>query len=479
MIEQSARVKTLSAWNTMSTRILLGLMIGLAGGAWLGRQPSPALDVLTAVAAPVGQLWLDALTMTVVPLVFALLVSGVASATSSASAGGVAARAMAWFIALLLAACAVGAAVASLLLAWWPLPDAAQALRGQAHSPPPMAAAGAWFAGIIPSNPIKAAAEMSMAPLVVFALFFGFAASRIEADLRVPLVRFFEAIAATMLVIVRWVLLAGPLGVAALGFGVGARMGVGAAGSLLHYVWIITCACLTITAFAYLLASVVGRISPLAFGKAALPVQVIALGTQSSLACLPTMISAGKTLRTMPGAAEMVLPLSVSIFRAGSAAANVAVAIYLAHLHGVAITPGVAAVGVMVAAAVSLAAVGLPAQVSFFATIGPVCLAMGVPLNVLPVLLAIETIPDIFRTLGNVTTDLAVARIVGAEQKVAVPHTSVPCPPKRAGPQNPGWTTNRTFAVGPQDGLGPQTPRRRYSRIAERWSAIWNSVPPS
>ncbi|WP_425998295.1 dicarboxylate/amino acid:cation symporter [Caulobacter sp. DWR1-3-2b1] len=280
-----------------------------------------------------------------------------------------------------------------------------------------MAAAGAWFAGIIPPNPIKAAAGTSMAPLVVFALFFGFAASRIEADLRTPLVRFFEAIVATRLVIVRWVLLAGPFGVAALGFDVGAGMGVGAAGALLHYVWIVVSACLAATVFAYLLVVIVGRISPVAFGKAALPVQVIALGTQSSLACLPAIIGAAATLRTGPGAAEVVLPLSVSVFRAASAAANIAVAIYLAHLHGVAITPGVAVVGIMVAAAVSLAAVGLPSQVSFFATIGPVCLAMGVPLQVLPLLLAIETIPDIFRTLGNVASNLAVARIVGAEPK--------------------------------------------------------------
>ncbi|MBC7668453.1 MAG: cation:dicarboxylase symporter family transporter [Gemmatimonadaceae bacterium] len=266
---------------------------------------------------------------------------------------------------------------------------------------------------MIPANPVKAAAEMSMAPLVVFALFFGFAASRIETHLRTSLTTFFEAVVATMLVIVRWVLLVGPLGVMALGFGVGAKMGLGAAGALAHYVLIVVAACLAITLAAYVLAALVGRISPMTFAKAALPVQVVALGTQSSLACLPAMITATHALRTSPGAAEVVLPLSVSTFRAASAAANIAVAIYLAHLHGVGLSPANLGIGVLVAAAVSLAAVGLPAQVSFFATIGPVCLAMGVPLDALPVLLAVETVPDIFRTLGNVTTDLAVARIVG------------------------------------------------------------------
>jgi Na+/H+-dicarboxylate symporter len=397
----------------MSTRILLGLVVGLLAGAALGGRPSATLDLASAIAAPVGQLWLDALTMTVVPLVFGLLVTGVGSATSSAAAGGVAARAMLWFVVLLIGACALSATLTTLALAWAPIPVGGGALRTSGSAPPVMAEAGAWFSGIIPANPVKAAAEMSMAPLVVFALFFGFAASRIEAALRASLTTFFEAVVATMLVIVRWVLLAGPFGVLALGFGVGAKMGLGAAGALVHYVVIVAAACLAITLAAYVLAALVGRISPVTFARAALPVQVVALGTQSSLACLPAMITATGALKTSPGSAEVVLPLSVSIFRAASAAANIAVAIYLAHLHGVSLSPTSLGVGVLVAAAVSLAAVGLPAQVSFFATIGPVCLAMGVPLNVLPILLAVETIPDIFRTLGNVTADLAVARVVG------------------------------------------------------------------
>lgn len=398
-------------WNTLSTRILLGLLIGLTAGAALS-GPSPArLEPLLAITSPIGQLWLDALTMTVVPLVFGLLVTGVGSATSSAAAGGVAMRAMIWFAILLVAACALSAVLTSALLLWSPVPSAGQALRG--GEPPDLGAAGAWFSGIIPANPIKAAAETHMAPLVVFALFFGFAASRIEARLRVVVMTFFEAVVTAMLVIVRWVLLAGPLGVLALGFGVGARLGLGAAGTLLHYILVVVAACLAVTLGAYGLAVAFGRLSPITFARAALPVQVVALGTQSSLACLPAMITAASGLRTTPGSAEVVLPLSVSIFRAASAAANIAVALYLAHLHGVALSPATLIVGVFVAAAVSLAAVGLPAQVSFFATIGPVCLAMGAPLNLLPVLLAVETIPDIFRTLGNVTTDLALARIVG------------------------------------------------------------------
>ncbi len=190
-------------------------------------------------------------------------------------------------------------------------------------------------------------------------------------------------------------------------------MGGAAAGVLAHYVFVVIAACLFATLLCYAAAALFGRISPLTFARAALPSQVIAVSTQSSLASLPAMISAAAPLRVMPATAGIVLPLAVSLFRAASAAANVAVAIYLAQVHAVPLGVTTLVGGAIVAAAVSVAAVGLPAQVSFFAIIAPVCIAMGVPVVLLPVLLAIETLPDIFRTLGNVTADLAVARIVG------------------------------------------------------------------
>lgn len=395
----------------MSTRLMLGLVAGVALGAVM--RP-PASATLSAVLSPIGQLWLDALTMTVVPLVFGLLVTGVSAAASNADAGGVTRRAMAWFAVILVGACAIAALLTQQILVWWRAPGGGAALAvASGTEPPVMAAPGDWFKTLIPANPIAAAAQMQMAPIVVFALFFGFAAARIDGDLRLTLIKLFEALVATMLVIVRWVLLAGPIGVFALGYGVGAKAGAGVVGALSHYVMVVAIACLAITLAAYGIAAVAGRLSPTGFARAVLPVQAVALGTQSSLACLPAMIEATRALRTAPGSAEVVLPLAVAIFRAASAAANIAVALYLAHVHGVAVGPATLAVGILVAAAVSLAAVGLPAQVSFFATIGPVCLALGAPLSALPLLLAVEAVPDIFRTLGNVTADLAVARVVG------------------------------------------------------------------
>jgi proton glutamate symport protein len=394
-----------------SVRIFAGLTLGLLAGAALAGSATGG--TLLTVLQPVGKLWLDALTMTVVPLVFSLLVTGIVSAAESASVGRTAPRALMWFAILLIVVCVVSAALTTVVLDLWPISAEATSLRSLGGKPPDIASTGDWLANIIPTNPLKAASDTAMVPLVIFAVLFGFAVGRIEADLRASIQTFFRAVVQAMLVIVHWVLWIAPIGVFALAFSVGTRTGVSAAGALLQYVVLVVGACLVTTLLAYVVATLLGRMSPFAFAHAALPPQVVAASTQSSLAALPAMIDAAGPLGVGKQEAGIVLPLAVSLFRAASAAANVTVAVYLAHLHGVVLGPGTLLTGALVAAAVSVAAVGLPAQVSFFAIIGPVCLAMGVPLNLLPLLLAIESIPDIFRTLGNVTADLAVTRVVG------------------------------------------------------------------
>lgn len=102
----------------------------------------------------------------------------------------------------------------------------------------------------------------------------------------------------------------------------------------------------------------------------------------------------------------------MAVFRITSPVANLAVVLYCAQLFGIPIGLEQILIGGIVAFAVSVASVGLPGQVSFFASIAPICIAMGVPVELLPLLLAVEVIPDIFRTIGNVTADLAAARIV-------------------------------------------------------------------
>jgi Na+/H+-dicarboxylate symporter len=404
---------------SLTTRILVALVAGLGLGAAVAHV---APQGLLGAADLAGALWLNALRMTIVPLVFAMLFTSAATAAATSAAGGLAARALAIFVVLLLASSIFGATVMQVLLAWIPIePTSVEAIRAglgsTGTSMPTTAPLADWLRGLVPANPLRAAVEDAMVPLVVFALLFGFAASRTGAESRQRLVGFFQAVTDTMLVLVHWVLLVGPIGIFALAFALGVRVGLGAAGALVHYVLLIVTLCVLLTLSVYLFV-VVARIGLGAFARAAVAAQAVAFSTQSSLAALPAMVEGAQQHLKVPARVTgLVLPLAVTLFRYTSPAANIGIAIYLAALYGLEPSLPQVIAAVCVAAVVSLGAVSLPGQVSFFTSCVPICMALGVPLEALPLLLAVEAIPDIFRTVGNVTADLAVAAYVGRHER--------------------------------------------------------------
>ena len=394
--------------------MLGGLLAGLALGAGLGA--STAGTTLGAVAGPIGGVWLDALKMTVVPLVFAMLFTGVTEAAETAAGGGMAARALLWFFVLLLGSALFSVTVSPLLLQLWPVgPGEALAMvaTGQgAATIPPAPPFGDWLRSFVPTNPVGAAATGAMVPLVVFALVFGLAATRLPPDPRSALTGLFDAVVRAMLVIIGWVLWAAPIGVFGLAVGVGATLGGGAFGLLGHYIALVAGVQMLLIAMVYPFAALVGRLPLGGFIRALLPVQLVAISTQSSIACLPAMVEAADGLGIPEAPRRLVLPLAVSLFKITSPCANLAVITYLAAVHG--LHPGVLqiAAGVGVSLAVAVASAGLPGGTSFFLACVPIAAAMGVPTTLLPLLLAVEVIPDIFRTLGNVTGDVAVTGAV-------------------------------------------------------------------
>jgi proton glutamate symport protein len=191
-----------------------------------------------------------------------------------------------------------------------------------------------------------------------------------------------------------------------------ARAGFSALGGLVHYVLIVSALGVIVWIAAYPLALIGGRVSLGRFVRAALPAQAVAISTQSSLASLPAMLKGSEALGIKPATADVVLPLAVALFRATGPAMNLAVAIYVAHWYGIALGPWQLAAGVAVAATTTLGAVSLPGQLSFISSIAPIALAMGVPFEPLALLIAVETIPDIFRTVGNVSMDMAVTATI-------------------------------------------------------------------
>lgn len=414
-----------SVLSSMSLWVVVALIVGLLLGAMVNAAGSPGLTEAVEAIEPLGGVWLNALRITVIPLVFAMLVTGIVSISDAASTGRLAIRALVVFGVMLVAA-TVYAILAGLgLLHLWPIdPVAGQALLAgiPADSLDAVGEAArtdglrAFLGSLAPSNLVKAAADDGVLGVVVFAVAFGFACTRLEARLRQPLAVFFEATAEAVVVIVHWVLLAAPIGVFALALGVGLRAGVGAAGVLGHYVAIVCLSQIGLIGLIYVGVLAFGKIRLGRFSRAVAPAQVVAFSTQSSLASLPVMVERARDhLGVSHASAGLVLPLAVAVFRLTSPVANLAVCLYVAQLYGVHLGVGVLIAGGLTALAVSVASVGLPGQVSFFASVGPICLAMGLPIGVLPLLLAVEVIPDIFRTIGNVTADLAATRFIAGD----------------------------------------------------------------
>ncbi len=387
------------------------LAAGLALGLLLGGHPE--LAAVQIGLEKLGALWLRALQATIVPLVVSLLVIGVVQTVAAASAGAMARRTLAMIFGLLAAGTAMAALVMPLLLDLFPIPPrAANALQTTRAETGPVPGILDFLDSLVPSNVLYSAVHDAMLPLIGFTALFAVALTRLPAAARTTMFHFFAAIAGGMMVMIGWVMRLAPLGVFALAFSVAAKSGSDAIAALGHYILMVAAIGTVVLCAAYGVAVLGARLPLSRFARTVLPAQSLALSTQSSLACLPAMLGACRQLGLRTTSAEFVLPLAVALFRATSPAMNLAVAIYVAKLTGVAITPQLLLTGFAVAMCTTIGSVSLPGSISFISAVGPICLATGIPIAPLGLLVAVEMLPDLMRTLGNVTMDVAVVGTV-------------------------------------------------------------------
>ena len=390
-----------------------GLGAGLALGIVL--EGRAAAGWVLPLADLVGTLWLRALQMTIVPLVAALLVIGIVQTVLAARAGRIALISLGMFAAVLTTGTVFTAFAMPALLEAVPIPEsAAAALRSGLASAAPAEVPTIldFLKSLVPANIFAAAAETAMIAIIVFFSLLALAIVRLPETHRTLMVTFFEAVTGAMLTIIGWVLWIAPLGVFALSLLVAGQSGAAALGALVHYILSVASMGGVVLLLAYAVAVVLARQSLGKFARAVLPVQAMAISTQSSLASLPAMLAACRTLGLRDTTGEFVLPLAVALFRATGPAMNLAVAIYVAKLAGMELTPLMLATGVVVALANTIGSVSLPGAISFVTAIGPIAIAMGVPVGPLALLVAVEVLPDIMRTVGNVTMDVAAAATV-------------------------------------------------------------------
>jgi proton glutamate symport protein len=411
----------------LTTRVLLALVVGLAVGSAVAASGSPTLIRAVAWLEPIGTLWVNAIRMTIVPLVVSLLVVGVASGDSLRIVGRLGGSALLLFLGILIAAGLFSIAVSRALLAPVEIdPAAAAALRASAASAAGDVAesvrrlptVGQRIAELVPANPIRAAVDGAMLPLIVFTLAFAAAVAQIAADARDTVVRFFRGVADAMLVVVGWTFAVAPIGVFALGAALAARLGIAAAGAVGYFVLVFSAILAAFTLLLYPLAVVGGRIGLKRFAAAIAPVQALAFSSRSSAVALPAMITAAREkLGFPPPVVTLALPLAVTVFRVSTPLGWPVSALFLGELYGVEIDAWQLASLTATAIVLSYSVPPIPSGSLFL--IAPVLVGMGIPAEGAGILIAVDAIPDLFKTTVNVTSHVAAGAVLARTRAAA------------------------------------------------------------
>ncbi|HEX4439095.1 MAG TPA: cation:dicarboxylase symporter family transporter [Thermoanaerobaculia bacterium] len=421
-----------------TTGALLALAAGVAAGLALRGAPLPGSDRIVSFFAAIGQLWVAALRMTVLPLVVGLTLVAIVGAPRDDSVGRLGARSLALFVAMLLGAGILTFAAVAPTLSLFPVgPDTAAALRAgtsvatASASPSSKAASdaatpGRWLLALIPANPFQAAAAGDILPILVFTVAFAVAASRLPAEQRALVGAVSRAVVEAMMVMIGWVLAVLPLGVFALCLDFASRLGLRVTGVIAAYVALLCAALIVATVLLYPLTAALGRVSLARFARAAAPAQAVAASTRSSLASLPALIEGGRRHLGLPDSATgFVLPLSVGVFKLNRTISSPLKLLFLAHVFGIRLELPQLAAFLALQIALSFSTAGIPSMGTIRSI--PAYVAVGIPLEGVVILDAMEAIPDVFKTVINVTGDMSVATILSRRERatemvpVAVP----------------------------------------------------------
>jgi proton glutamate symport protein len=413
---------------SFTVRVLLGLILGLVLGMAIAGTSVPWLLRIPGFVEPVSVLFINAIRMTVIPLVVSGLIVGVASTRDTRAVGRIGGQALCWFFVALFAAVTFSAVLAFPLMGRLGIdPAIAAALRAEAASTGKAAAetasrlpsASQWIVDLVPVNSFKALVDGSMLPLIVFSLAFGLVLTRVESDRQKAVVLFFHGISDAMLILVQWVLRFAPYGVFALAVPLGARMGLQAAGALVFYIILLSLiAGAFVVVVLYPCAVLIGQVPLRKFLRASAPAFAVAFSSRSSLAALPATIEGAKNeLGLPPEIHGFVLSLAASMFRVGGAIAEVVAAAFIARLYGIELFfPQIVTIAVTVVFT-SLTIPGIPAGAII--VMAPVLSAAGVPVEGIGLLMAVDTIPDMFRTSANVVGWMTIGTILARRGKSA------------------------------------------------------------
>ncbi len=385
-------------------QILIGLVLGVVVGM-LFKSGALAL-------APVGALFLNAIKMLIVPLVFVSLVAGITAMSDSAKLGRISVKTIAIYLVSTAFAVSIGLAFGTLFSPGEGMNMVASGTQEAKQAPSLVQI----LVGLVPTNPVMAFAEGNILQIIVFAIALGVSMNLI-GEKAAPVVKLFDSLAEVFYKLTDLVMRFAPIGVFALIAGVVASHGIEVLLPLAGVIGVIYLASIAHMLLIY--GGLIGglaRLSPLRFFRGIAPALAVAFSTSSSSGTLPVSIEcARKNLGVSQGVAGFVLPVGATINMDGTAIYQGVLALFIAQAFGIDLNAGQYLMIILTATLASVGTAGVPG--AGLIMLGLVLTSVGLPLEGVALIAGIDRILDMARTTVNVAGDLMTTTLVGSSEK--------------------------------------------------------------
>ncbi len=382
------------------------------------------IETLATQIKPVGTVFIRLLSFLAIPLVLATLIIGASSITDIKKLGRIGLKTFSIYILTTAIAITIGLLIANTIQPGNQLDSDTKArLIGAYGEDNPEAMVEKididiidFFVNIIPKNPFQAIAESEMLQIVFFALIFGIMLTFIEREKAMPVINFFNAISETMIKMVDFIMKLAPYGVFALIAATIAEFGYNILETLIWYILSVVAGLLLHTFLVYgTLVKVVGKVKPGSFLSNMKTAQAIAFSTSSSAATLPVTIDCVENKIGVPKhISGFVLPLGATVNMDGTALYQGVAAVFIAQVYGFDLTITEQLTIVLTAVLASIGTAPVPGVGIIMLVI--ILQSINVPAEGIALILGVDRILDMMRTVTNVTGDAAVAIAVAGSE---------------------------------------------------------------
>jgi len=405
------------------TKVLIGLLAGVLFGVLASQWGFS--DFVFSYIKPIGLAFIKLISMVVIPLVFASLLVGTSSLNDIRKLGRIGAKTMAYYLCTTIIAICIGLLLANTLRPGAGLSEQTRTRLIQSSPEESVAPIDTdlkkptitdILLNIIPTNPIRAFVEGRMLQIIFFALMTGICLGLIPSERSRPVIDFFEGVNDVVIKMVHIIMKLAPYGVFALISAVVADFGLDVLFVLIKYSLVVVVGLVLHVAIVYSLAiKIFSKQKVRTFFRGIRPAQLIAFSSASSSATLPvTMECAEKNLGVPGQIASFALPLGATINMDGTALYQGVSTVFIAQVYGLSLNPMQQLTIVLTAVLASIGTAGTPA--AGVITLAIVLKSIGVPLEGIALIMGVERILDMCRSVVNVTGDASCAVVVASSE---------------------------------------------------------------